>query len=79
MKRILKRIRYNRGSIEDTMRAAKTLQADVYVYPTPGGLSISYEPPYWGLQYIFLKADGTRQMIEPDFENGGNKIVREEK
>ncbi len=47
-----KRVRYNRGSIDSAIAAAKRLDTKpVYIEPTAGGLVISYKKPYWVRYY----------------------------
>jgi hypothetical protein len=55
-----KRIRYNRGSTEETLAAAKAIVQDepLYVYPTAGGLVITKSPPFFGQQHYIVEPGG---------------------
>ena len=57
-------MRYNRGSVSDTVQAAIAQHADknLYVYPTAYGMVIDRQAPPFGLQHIVVKPDGTTEV-----------------
>ena len=60
-----RRVRYNRGSIDDTIAAARRLksESDLYVFPTGVGLTIERKKPPFGLQYYVVHPDGSVEFV----------------
>lgn len=66
------RIRYNRGSLADTIRAARQLAAraekPAYVFPTAYGLTIDWQKPPFGLQHYTVSPDGAYQFTDATYQ-----------
>jgi hypothetical protein len=62
------RIRWNRGSTESTLAAARKLatghQAPRFVFATYNGLAIEATPPAFGQRHYRVDADGTVALVE---------------
>ena len=60
-----RRVRYNPGSIDDTIAAARRLksESDLYVFPTGRGLAIERKKPPFGLQYYVVHPDGSVEFV----------------
>ena len=69
---MVRRIRYHRGSIEETLAAARATVQDqpLYVWPTAGGLVITKSPPYFGLQHYIVAPGGKVEYIPAIWEDG---------
>lgn len=63
-----RRVRYNRGSIDSTIRAAVTLASDQqvaqFVYATALGFTIGTSAPPFGQQHIVVAVDGSVTRVE---------------
>lgn len=73
----VKRVRFNRGSLDSAIMAAKRLKSDrnVYIVPTAGGFSIVHQkPPRW-LKHAVVKPDGTAQFVKPPFGGEPGKVT----
>ena len=61
-----KRVRFNRGSLDTAIEAAKRLQADhrLYIFSTVYGFTIEHHPPSFGQQYVYVDPDGSVDFVE---------------
>lgn len=62
----MKRVRFNRGSTESAIAAAKRLQSDntLYIFATCEGLTIERQAPPFGQQHYTVQPDGTVEYTE---------------
>ncbi len=66
-KKKFKTVRYNRGDLGETVRAAIRLQSDdpLYVFATHGGYVINRNPPPFNNQtYVVIHPDGEAKLVE---------------
>ena len=69
----MRRIRYNRGDIASTMRAAISLshsnQYIIYVFGSALGYTISQSPPPFNQDYYKVRPDGTSTLVQHEFKS----------